>query len=59
MKQGLKLILGLVLFSSLGTLFAGGGGSAPKPLEGSYPIVLSHGMFGWGDENGGVVGIID
>ncbi len=41
-------------------MFAGGGGSSSKPLDGSYPIVLSHGLFGWGDSDGdGIISLID
>lgn len=33
-------------------LLAGGSGSSKKPLEGSYPIVLSHGILGFDDSQG-------
>lgn len=42
-----------------GSVWAGGGGSSPKPLEGSYPIVLSHGLFGFGEDSGGIVSIVE
>ncbi|MBI3396446.1 MAG: lipase [Spirochaetia bacterium] len=29
-----------------------------KPLTGSYPIVLSHGLFGWGSDSTGVIDIL-
>ncbi len=32
--------------------------AAPKPLAGSHPFVLSHGLFGWGDDSSGVISII-
>ncbi len=51
------LLLCLVLMTS--TVFASGGGSSSKPLAGSYPIVLSHGLFGWGDSDpAGLIGIV-
>ncbi|MBS0619440.1 MAG: lipase [Spirochaetes bacterium] len=38
-------------------IFAGAG-SSQTSLAGSYPIVLSHGMFGWGDsDNNSLIGI--
>ncbi|MCB1166370.1 MAG: alpha/beta fold hydrolase [Leptospiraceae bacterium] len=41
-------------------LMASGGGSSQKPLAGSYPIVLSHGLFGWGDsDSGGIISIVE
>ena len=45
-----KSIICAVLALSTTALFASGGGS--KPLEGSYPIVLSHGILGFDDSNG-------
>ncbi|MCP5500425.1 MAG: lipase [Leptospiraceae bacterium] len=52
-----SLIFGL--FLSL-PLLASGSGSSSKPLQNSYPIVLSHGLFGWGDSDSkAVVSIID
>ena len=49
-------VLSLTLFTlSLTSLpvFAGGGGSSSnKPLAGSYPIVLVHGILGFDDTNG-------
>lgn len=42
----LKVVLFTILLS-LGQVFAGSGSSTTS-LTGSYPIVLSHGMFGWG-----------
>lgn len=42
-----------------GSVFAGGGGDGEvaKPLEGSHPIVLVHGLFGWGDSESSLLGI--
>ncbi|MCZ8344665.1 MAG: lipase [Leptospira sp.] len=34
-------------------------GSSSKPLAGTYPIVLSHGLFGWGENSGGVISIVN
>lgn len=46
-----KAMLGLAVFFAAGSLLAGGGGTSSKPLQGMYPIVLSHGLFGWGDSD--------
>ncbi|TGK11988.1 lipase [Leptospira fletcheri] len=54
-KLGLSL---LILFICSGSLFASGGGSSSKPLAGAYPIILSHGLFGWGTDSSGVISII-
>ncbi len=52
------LVFSVFLFSS--ALLAGGSGSSSKPLQGMYPIVLSHGLFGWGDsDSNGIVNIVD
>ncbi|TGJ98389.1 lipase [Leptospira langatensis] len=48
----------LVAFLCGGQLFASGGGSSSKPLAGSYPIVLSHGLFGWGNDNTGLINLL-
>ncbi len=29
-----------------------------KPLTGTYPIVLSHGLFGWGSDSTGIIDIV-
>lgn len=50
-----KLILMSIFLS--GTLFASGGSSTP-PLQGSYPIVLSHGILGFDDTNGLLNGLV-
>ncbi|MDF3819332.1 lipase [Leptospira sp. 96542] len=34
-------------------------GSSSKPLTGTYPIILSHGLFGWGENSGGVISIVN
>ena len=50
---------GLMLVAMLATsgIFAGSGSSTPS-LNGSYPIVLSHGMFGWGaNDTNSLIGI--
>ncbi len=35
------------------------GGGQQKPLEGTYPIVLAHGLLGWGEESTGLTSIIN
>ncbi|TGK13966.1 lipase [Leptospira fletcheri] len=45
-------IVSLLVFLVSGSLMASGGGSSAKPLSGSYPIVLAHGIFGWGSNSG-------
>ncbi|PJZ69863.1 lipase [Leptospira perolatii] len=55
-KIGLFLLV-LIFFG--GSLFASGGGSSSKPLAGTYPIVLSHGLFGWGTDSSGVISLIN
>ena len=40
-------------------LYAGGNGDSPKPLDGMHPIVLSHGLLGWGEESTGLTSIIN
>ncbi|MCB1173315.1 MAG: alpha/beta fold hydrolase [Leptospiraceae bacterium] len=47
----------ITLFAVHAPLMASGGGSAAKPLDGTHPIVLSHGLFGWGEDSNGVVSI--
>ncbi len=51
--------ISIFFLGSTSALFAGGGGSSPKPLEGSYPIVLSHGLFGWGEDSNGIINIAE
>ncbi len=50
----MKRILSIALFAALAAPLT----AAPKPLQGMYPIVLSHGLFGWGDDTSGVISII-
>jgi len=59
MKIQLKASLILVSVFMTASLSAGGGSSTP-PLKGSYPIVLSHGMVGWGENpaGGGLINAI-
>lgn len=40
-----------LVFLLTSVLSASGGGSSGKPLSGSYPIVLAHGLFGWGNNS--------
>lgn len=54
MRFATALVLSGAITSSV---WAGGGGS--KPLEGTHPIVLSHGLMGWGEESNGIISIID
>lgn len=50
------IVLALAMLTT--QLFAGSGSSSSPTLNGSYPIVLSHGMFGWGDsDNNSLIGI--
>ncbi|EMJ57934.1 alpha/beta hydrolase family protein [Leptospira interrogans serovar Valbuzzi str. Duyster] len=51
-KMNLKILLTLV-FLITNVTYASGGGTSSKPLSGSYPIVLAHGLFGW--RNGSTV----
>lgn len=41
------------------TTSAWAGGSGSKPLDGAYPIVLAHGLLGWGEESTGLTSIIN
>lgn len=45
-----SIYVALVAMLSVSSVFAGSG-STSTSLKGSYPIVLSHGMFGWGDSD--------
>jgi hypothetical protein len=48
-----------IVLSLLAVSFAwAGSGSSTKPLQGSYPIVLSHGVLGFDDTKGLVGGLI-
>ncbi|MCB1309931.1 MAG: lipase [Leptospiraceae bacterium] len=56
----IKALITLLLAVGLTTsVYAGGGGSSSKPLDGSYPIVLSHGLLGWGEDSGGIINITE
>lgn len=56
---GVGLFSILVFAFATSSVFAGGGGSSnSQPLAGSHPIVLSHGLFGWGEDSNGVVSIV-
>ncbi|PJZ68423.1 lipase [Leptospira perolatii] len=48
MKNVLRTACVLASFFITSVINASGGGSTSKPLSGSYPIVLAHGIFGWG-----------
>lgn len=58
-KFGAVALFVSVLFMSFSSTLLASGGSSSKPLEGSYPIILSHGLFGWGEDSNGVVSIVD
>ncbi|GBF50335.1 lipase [Leptospira ryugenii] len=36
-----------------------GSTSSSKPLAGTYPIILSHGLFGWGENSNGIISIVN
>ena len=57
MRKLSVLILSISFFIS-GALSASGGGSK-KPLEGMYPIVLSHGLLGFGQDSKGLMSLIN
>lgn len=44
-----QILCTLLLHTSIASGIFAGSGSTTKQLQGSYPIVLSHGMFGWGE----------
>ena len=54
-----RIALLLALSGALTSAWAGGSGDAPKPLKGTYPIVLAHGLLGWGEESTGLTSIIN
>lgn len=59
MKKLLTGTFGTILIFFLSTpIFAGGGGSSSKPLDGTHPIVLSHGILGFDDTQGLVHGLV-
>ncbi|TGM73301.1 lipase [Leptospira mtsangambouensis] len=55
-RKGLLAIL--VTFALAAPVLASSGSSS-KPLAGTYPIILSHGLFGWGENSGGIISIIN
>ncbi|PJZ65309.1 lipase [Leptospira wolffii] len=52
MFRAARILITGILFLAAGVANASGGGSSSKPLAGSYPIVLTHGIFGWGKSTG-------
>ncbi|TGL73811.1 lipase family alpha/beta hydrolase [Leptospira yasudae] len=48
MKNVMRILSVVLVFFMTSVLSASGGGTG-KPLSGSYPIVLAHGLFGWGN----------
>ena len=56
MNLKFKTVLIVMLLACTSTLFASSGGS--KPLAGSYPIVLSHGILGFDDTTGLLNGLV-
>lgn len=57
MIRRIAILAGLLAMVS--PAWANGGGSSPKPLDGAYPIVLAHGLLGWGEESNGLTSIIN
>ncbi|EQA55202.1 lipase [Leptospira kmetyi] len=51
MKSVMRILSVSLVFLLTSVLSASGGGSSSKPLSGSYPIVLAHGLFGWGNNS--------
>jgi len=51
-------IAAIAVALSSSAVFAGGSGSSAKPLQGSYPLVLAHGLFGWGGSNAAPISIL-
>ncbi|TGK17670.1 lipase family alpha/beta hydrolase [Leptospira kmetyi] len=51
MKSVMRILSVSLVFLLTSALSASGGGSSSKPLSGSYPIVLAHGLFGWGNNS--------
>ncbi|TGK04938.1 lipase [Leptospira semungkisensis] len=48
MFRRVRLLIAGILFLAASMVSASGSGSSSKPLAGAYPIVLTHGIFGWG-----------
>lgn len=56
----MRKLLAILLFTAIASpAYAGGDGSSDKPLDGVYPIILSHGLFGWGEDSSGIISITD
>lgn len=53
------LLVFAALASAASPVWAGGGGTSPKPLAGAYPIVLAHGLMGWGGDSEGALSIVN
>ncbi|MCB1160256.1 MAG: lipase [Leptospiraceae bacterium] len=54
----MKTLLTIVLAALLTTAVSASGGGSTKPLAGSYPIVLSHGILGFDDTQGLMNGLV-
>jgi len=52
-----RSIIAVLLCGAMTSVWAGGEGQ--KPLEGTYPIVMAHGLLGWGEESTGLTSIIN
>lgn len=44
-----KGLLAIFITVALASPVLASSGSSSKPLAGTYPIILSHGLFGWGE----------
>ncbi|MGE8721740.1 esterase/lipase family protein [Leptospira terpstrae] len=54
-----KGLLAIFITVALASPILASSGSSSKPLAGTYPIILSHGLFGWGENSGGIISIVN
>jgi triacylglycerol lipase len=54
----MKNLIFLIILSVSTSVFAGSSGSSAKPLDGSYPVVLAHGILGFDDSSGFAAGAL-
>ncbi|MCW7493991.1 lipase [Leptospira sp. 2 VSF19] len=54
-----KSLLAFFVTAVMATSVQASSGSSSKPLAGTYPIILSHGLFGWGENSGGIISIVN
>lgn len=59
MKKKYRISICALILALSGSVYASGGGSSSKPLQGTHPIVLSHGLFGWGENSNGIISIVN